>query len=477
MLLKHIARAILTEQVMPKLYETDDENGQIEVDKKMVEKTLADEFELSDEGLTYIRKVLERLNKKASKIGAPPLELKVLAVRQEKLSDAKRKIERIVNIHTVKLEGKSPIIAGYEFIASIEHSPYGNIINISPNSSVKELPAEYRTAGATCDYCHTKRDRNNTFVLRNTVTGEFKRIGRNCLKNFMPDVDPLNVLTYAAILGKTLAAIIGAETMDDEPDNQGGGGGSRNHYYDAEEFLKFICLAYILSGKHYVSGKMARDAAEAGKYSSPSTAVFAQRLMNLRWESKSFQQDWTQKASDHMAEAEELAKKVDEWKDTKDWDAEMEKKPDMASYFHNMKVISHSPAIQYKNAGYHASLLAVYLREKEWGERKAAEKTQAATKSYVGKIGDKITFNGLLKKSSSWDGNFGTTYMYIFNDENGNDIVYYSSRDLGLEDGKTYTIKATVKDQRPSKYNQAPQTIITRGKLVPSADTVTPTPV
>jgi hypothetical protein len=187
--------------------------------------------------------------------------------------------------------------------------------------------------------------------------------------------------------------------------------------------------------------------------------------MNITWASKEFEREWKNKMEAARPQAEELAKKVDEWKDAKDWDAEIDKNPNMAEYFHNMKIIANSPAIQYKNAGYHASLLALYLREKEWEER---QKTAGITKAYVGNVGDKIVFNGTLKKSSSWESDYGTTFMYVFNNEKGNDIIYYSTRDLNLEDGKTYKIKATVKKQQLSKYNQAPQTIVTRGKVLPA---------
>lgn len=468
MLLKEIAKQILFEHSGLGIVETDDEGGSIEIDKKLTEKTLDDTFELSDEGMFYVNNILTRLNKKATKLGLPPLSLRVISKRIEKLSDPVKQIEKVITIHTVKVEGKSPIIAGYEFVASVEHTPAGNIINVSPNSSVKQLPAEYKTASATCDYCHTKRDRNNTFILKKTATGEFKRIGRNCLKNFMPDADPANILNYASLLGKTLASLIAGEEIEDsesESGGGGGGGGSGKNYYDAVEFLKFICLAYILDGKKFTSRKAQRAILDAGG-SSTTTADFAKLLMNIKWQSPKVRDQYVPLIQAHMADAEKLAEKVEEWKDAKDWDAEAEKKPDMATYFNNMKVISNSPAIQYKNAGYHASLLAVYLREKEWNERKAAEKTQSATKSYIGKIGDKMTFDLTLKKDMSFDGQYGTTYMYIFNDSTGNEVVYFSSRDLGLEQGQNYKIVATIKDHKPSKFNQVPQTIITRGKVV-----------
>jgi hypothetical protein len=469
MLLKNLVRQILAENI-GYVMEDEEESGAVELDKKMTEKTLDDEFEVTDRGLDYITNVFARLNKKAAKIGVPPITLKVLGTRMEKRHNPKTDEDFLVKLNKIKAEGKSPIIGGYEFIASIEHSQYGNIINISPNSSLKTLPPEYRTASATCDFCHTKRDRNNTYVLRHVDTKEFKRIGRNCLKNFMPDVNPAAILSYGVLLSKLLGAVIGAEDMEDDDGgfDGGGGGGSRNNYYDADRFLDFICLSYILGGKRYISRKVTQAAADAGNTGLTTTSAFAMRLMHLGREDKEYVKEMRPKIDANMPAAEELAKKVDEWKDAKDWDAEIDKKPDMADYFHNMKIISHSPAIQYKNAGYHASLLALYLREKEWGERKAVEKKVAATKSYLGKIGDKMTFNLKLKKDMTFDGAYGTTYMYIFEDAATNEVVYFSSRDLGLTQGETYEIKATVKDHRPSKYNQTPQTIITRGKVIPA---------
>ena len=149
--------------------ENDGESTNLQIDKKMTEKTLEDTFSVSDRGLEYIKQELDRLNKKAGKLGVKPLTLKVVGKKEEKLSDGDIKVT-----HEVKIEGDSPIIDGYEFIANVEHTDAGNIINISPNSSVKSLPNEFRHAGATCDHCHTPRERNNTFVLKDTATQEFK---------------------------------------------------------------------------------------------------------------------------------------------------------------------------------------------------------------------------------------------------------------------------------------------------------------
>jgi hypothetical protein len=368
----------------------------------------------------------------------------------------------VFKMRDVKIEGTPPIIDGYEFIASIEHFDAGNIINISPAASVKELPVEYRTSNTDCDYCHTKRDRLNTFVLRKTDTGEFKKVGRSCLKNFLPSKNPQTILEYAAMLSKILGALVGGEEMEERDRDRGGG--SWGNYYDADSYFVDVCAAYILNGNRFTSGRVAKE-----NPGLTSTANFAMSLMNMRWDTK-FAKEYGPKLDAALPKAKELATKVDERKETKDWDAEMEKKPDMATYFHNLKVLSNSSVIQYKNAGYHASLLAVYLREMEWKERQATDQAKAKTKNYIGKVGDKIAFTGLLKKYKAWETQWGWTHMYMFLETGTeNEVIYFSSRDLYLEEGKTYKVKGTVKAQSPSKYTGAPQTIITRGKAESTA--------
>jgi hypothetical protein len=439
------------------------EEGGLEVDKKMTEKTINDVFTLNDAGLQYVRTQLAKINKKATRIGVKPLELKIVGEGSYKHKSNKTKQEIVVKTYDVKVEGTPPIIDGYEFIASIEHSDAGNIINISPAASVKELPAEFRTSNTDCDYCHTKRDRLNTFVLRETATGKFKKVGRSCLKNFLPGKNPAAILGYAEILSKLLGSLVGGESA--EPDSDFGGGGGYSKYYDADTFFYYVCVAYVLNGERYVSGKAARE-----NEGLTSTSHLAMALMNLNWQSDDFKKEYRHRIEAAATKAKALATEVETWADAKDWDAEMQNKPDMATYFHNMKVISKSPAIQYKNAGYHASLLGVYLREKIWKEKQAVNQVAAKTKTHIGKVGEKITFIGVLKKYKSWANDYrGITHMYVFNDiDNQNEIVYFATVDMGIEEGKSYKVTATVKAHQISKFNQAPQTIITRGKITPA---------
>ena len=89
-----------------------------------------------------------------------------------------------------------------------------------------------------------------------------------------------------------------------------------------------------------------------------------------------------------------------------------------------------------------------------------------AWKTYIGADGEKVTFTAKLVRTREFPGDFGTTFMYAFEDATGNDIVWFASRNQSLVDGQTYTMKATVKKQQLSKFTGGPQTIVTRAKVI-----------
>lgn len=93
----------------------------------------------------------------------------------------------------------------------------------------------------------------------------------------------------------------------------------------------------------------------------------------------------------------------------------------------------------------------------------AAERDAAnAQKKHIGSVGEKITARMTLKRISKSYSNYGITTTYIFNDVDGNDIVWFSSRDIGIEEGKEYEITATVKAHQT--YKDVASTVITRAK-------------
>lgn len=99
----------------------------------------------------------------------------------------------------------------------------------------------------------------------------------------------------------------------------------------------------------------------------------------------------------------------------------------------------------------------------------AEEKAKKAISQYVGQVGDKVELDVILEKNAWFEipsfRGFGTDTMhvYTFRDDNGNALVWKTSKGLGIENGSRVHIKGTVKDH--SEYNDEKQTLLTRCKI------------
>ena len=114
-------------------------------------------------------------------------------------------------------------------------------------------------------------------------------------------------------------------------------------------------------------------------------------------------------------------------------------------------------------------------KAKEEAERLAKEaeeqriKEQKAKSQHIGQVGDKIEMDVILDHRAWFDipsfRGYGTDTMYIytFRDDQGNAIVWKTSKGLVHENGQRLHLKATIKEH--SEYDGEKQTIITRAKV------------
>ena len=99
----------------------------------------------------------------------------------------------------VEAEGTA-IINDWEFIAELEHTENGNIIT---GVAGVEVPERYYTSKPMCEHCNSKRFRKNTYIVRNKQTGEFKQVGKSCLKDFTHGMSA-EAVTQQAVISKCL---------------------------------------------------------------------------------------------------------------------------------------------------------------------------------------------------------------------------------------------------------------------------------
>lgn len=90
---------------------------------------------------------------------------------------------RYIKCDKIEVSGEYKI-NGWVFVATIKHGPEQNIINVANKTLENNIPAIYRTANKECEYCHIKRDRNDTYLIYNETTHEWKQVGKTCLREY-----------------------------------------------------------------------------------------------------------------------------------------------------------------------------------------------------------------------------------------------------------------------------------------------------
>lgn len=220
-------------------------------------------FIIQDSHLPWLDKKIDALNKVAKKLSLPPVGYKVLErnILQTHVNDPKDTSGLISDIRTatkIEIFGEAPVIQGWKFVARILHGDQGNILKSVPG---EELPTQYRTAPPLCEHCGLKRKRNDTFVLKNITSGEFKQVGSNCLADFLGHGNPGLYASFA----ENMADL--AEDLEGFEDEWGSGqGGGFESSIDIHYFLKVV-YALIKRGR-WVS----RSKAEMGQVPTADVA-------------------------------------------------------------------------------------------------------------------------------------------------------------------------------------------------------------
>jgi cyclophilin family peptidyl-prolyl cis-trans isomerase len=125
------------------------------------------------------------------------------------------------------------------------------------------------------------------------------------------------------------------------------------------------------------------------------------------------------------------------------------------NYYHNIKVIVEHGIVNDRTAPLAASIIKAFQNSKP---------KQIKESNYVGKIGDKTTFDLNFNKKFEFFSQFGTINMYCFSDENNNEFVWKTSKLVPFEENKKYLIFGTIKKHNLYK-DKFKQTELTRCKV------------
>jgi hypothetical protein len=328
----------------------------------------------------------------------------------------------------VQINGSAPVISGWMFIAKIEHDVGGNMVKRMTDGD--SLPLGWHSCGPTCDHCKVERNRNNTFMLANVQTGEFKQVGSSCMGDFLGESqrDPERIAAMFDYL-------ISLEAKFDFDPDKNVAGGSFDLGVPPVDLMRAV-LKIVQEDSGYIS-------AEKGEQLHCLST--GDRLRSAFWGHKPIA------VLPDAAHVEQAIQVVE-------WLRNQREKGGDSLWLRNISILADRVCITQKNAGLFASGYVAWNRELQ---RQLRQET--GTGEWIGEVGEKIVVSATLERQGGYESAYGFVSVLSFRDEEGNALVWKTSaRPNGLVTGESYHLSATVKGQGEFKGNK--QTDVIRVK-------------
>lgn len=391
-------------------------------------------FNIPEENLKAFEVAIEKLNRRAKRLGVPSILTEVESHKDVEIMEpqyAMRGGQKVLvgqlptgqfrRIFTVKVIGERPTLNGYTFVATLEHVE-GEVLLHTSRAFEGAIPVSFRTADPhNCDHCHTRRVRSETFVVQHEG-GDFKQIGRQCLKDFLGyNKDPKELAAMAEILFE--ASDLGASA---EEEGFGGGGGGVSRLSMAT-FLSFVAAAIRKEGwmSRSRAGQLEGVISTADR---ALTVMLAKSPHDAGWR----RDGWFPTDDDRTTAEASL-----EWARTAFGGKDASERSD---YEHNMAIVTKGETLTFKHAGLVASAVAGYQREQQKLLERKLEVVGVKDSKFIGTEGERLDFYGQLYKLIAIEGQYGTTWVHKFKTREGNMVVWFASSRpvVGTRENGTY---------------------------------------
>lgn len=381
-------------------------------------------YEIFEGNLERLEKKLNMIQNKCKKYGCE-FNAKVVGEVFKEVKDEDTGKAHTTRFVQVEASGIAKV-EGWEFVATIEHVKPMNVIrSFRPEY---EVPEKYYTSDPVCEHCNSKRNRKDTYLIRSTKNGEFKQVGKSCLKDFTNGLSAEAVAQYISWFD---------ELIKSEPCY----GGHCRPYYRVDEVMQLAVESVNLYG--YQRSTNPNDDGYTDNQSTKSVVI--DMLLGGRWAKKHEDKGFNVNREGNKEKAEAVLAFVDSMS------------MDLG-YVSNLKAICAKKYCEGRDLGIAVSAVACYDREMEYQERRAKAQESAAKSSWVGSVGERITLNEVsVKLMTSWETMYGYTYLYQLKDLAGNVYIWKTGKALSCD---TATIKGTIKGH--DEYKGTKQTELTR---------------
>lgn len=327
------------------------------------------------------------------------------------------------------------IVNGWQFIASVEHTNGGNIIKAVCDV---EIPQRYYTSAPICEHCHSNRTRKDTYLVRNVETGEFKQVGKTCLRDFTNGMSAEAAAAYISLYDELICGTV--------PDGE-----HMERYYRVDEFLRYAAetirhFGYVKRDPNNTMVRTTRDRARDYYMVEHGWILSTKILDGLRKEMENVSFD---SESDEAEKETEMAL------------AWIKEQPESNTFLHNLKTICSLKYTTEKNLGILAALFPAYERDMAYHQEQKRKDLEESGSRFIGEIKQRITVSiQSVECITSWEGAYGITRVYKITDTNGNVFTWKTNNTIG---NTAKTVTGTVKAH--TEYRGVKQTEITRCKV------------
>ena len=376
---------------------------------------------IHEDNMERLEKRINTIRNKCKKYNCD-FEYRVVGEKFEKMDG---EIVRFVEVET---SGEAKL-NGWKFVATVEHTEQGNIVR-SYDDKI-EVPVRFTTTEPICEHCNSKRRRKDTYIVMNEETGEFKQVGKSCLKDFTNGLSADAVASWISLFDEMIK---GEAPM----------GTGFKKYFGTEEMARYMAECVLKFGYHK------SESMEATKYMAKDTRDVVRGLRNKELEERmntvGFNAD--------SKEATELAENALNW---------AKELTEDSGYLYNIKLVANMQYVEKRHFGFLASIIPSYQKEMKRleEERQKEEERKARPESkHVGSVGDKVEIEiHSCRLLTSWETQWGFTNLYEITDAEGNVYTWKTSKSI---DSEHKTIKGTVKAH--NEFRGVMQTELTRCK-------------
>ena len=387
-------------------------------------------YAIYEGNMERLRKKIVRIQNKCAKYGC---EFRFEEVGEEyrDFTD-KNGDEYTLRFVLVEAEGHA-VVNGWKFVASLDHTAKGNIINRACDI---EVPERYYDCSPVCEHCGNERIKY-AYIVMNVESGEFKMVGSSCLKDFTFGMSAEAVAKYM----DGISELIQGEAVE--------GCGYHDRYINREEFMRYASETI----RHFGYAKNDPYSAIRSTASRAESYFGVDHGWNfpgdLREEYEREMMDCGFDAS--REENAELVKKACEW---------VLAHEDNSNYMHNLKVACANDYVSIATTGLLVSVFPTFDRELERQDRIRREAEAGASSEWVGEVGKRVSVKySEIKLLTSWETMYGMTYVWKIVGDDGNIFTWKTGRGVP-EKG---TITGTVKEHK--EYRGVKQTELTRCRV------------